>query len=247
MVFDGKVAIVTGGTRGIGEAITTMLAQNGAIVAAGYSRDVGAAEEVKARLERDGARVTLHQGRVDDPADCERVVAEALELHGRVDFLVNNAGITIDKTVRKMTGDDWQHVLNVNLFGAFAMIKAVLEHMIERGSGRIVNISSVIGETGNVGQANYAASKAGLYGMTKSLALEMAQRGITINCVAPGFIATQMVSAIPEPVLAKIVEKIPQRRLGQPREVARVVCFLLEDESSYITGAEYPVNGGLDM
>jgi acetoacetyl-CoA reductase len=247
MVFDGKVAIVTGGTRGIGEAITTMLVQNGAIVAAGYSRDAVSAEDVKSRLEGDGGRITLHQGRVDEPVDCERVVAEALAHHGRIDFLVNNAGITVDKTVRKMTNDDWQHVLNVNLFGAFAMIKAVLEHMIERGSGRIVNISSVIGETGSVGQANYAASKAGLYGMTKSLALEMAQKGITINCVAPGFIGTQMVAAIPAPVLAKIVEKIPQRRLGTPRDVARVVCFLLEDESSYITGAEYSVNGGLDM
>jgi acetoacetyl-CoA reductase len=247
MVFDGKVAIVTGGTRGIGEAITTMLAERGAIVAAGYSRDGGSAEELKKRLEAGGARISLHQGRVDHPDDCERVVSEALKLHGRVDFLVNNAGITIDKTVRKMTNDDWQHVLNVNLFGAFAMIKGVLEHMIERGSGRIVNISSVIGETGSVGQANYAASKAGLFGMTKSLALEMAQKGITINCVAPGFIATQMVAAIPEAVLAKIVEKIPQRRLGSPRDVARVVSFLLEDESSYITGAAYSVNGGLDM
>ncbi|MDQ2680002.1 MAG: SDR family oxidoreductase, partial [Candidatus Eremiobacteraeota bacterium] len=129
----------------------------------------------------------------------------------------------------------------------FHMIKAVIEHMIERGSGRIVNISSVIGETGNIGQANYAASKAGLFGLTKSLALEMAQRGITVNTVAPGFIATEMVGAIPPAVLDKIVEKIPQRRLGKPEEVARVVRFLLEDDSSYITGAVYTVNGGLDM
>ena len=247
MVFDGKVAIVTGGTRGIGGAITTMLAQNGATVAAGYSRDTAAAEALRTELEKAGGRVSLHQGRVDEPEHCERVIAEVFALHGRVDFLVNNAGITIDKTVRKMSNEDWQHVLSVNLFGAFAMIKAVLEHMIERGSGRIVNISSVIGETGSVGQANYAASKAGLYGMTKSIALEMAQKGITINCVAPGFIETQMVAALPAPVLQKIVEKIPQRRLGTPRDVARVVCFLLEDESSYITGAEYTVNGGLDM
>ena len=170
-----------------------------------------------------------------------------LDRYGRIDFLVNNAGITVDKTVRKMTPEDWHNVLNVNLFGAFAMIKAVLEHMIERGSGRIVNISSVIGETGNVGQANYAASKAGLFGLTKSLALEMAQRGITVNCVAPGFIGTEMVAAIPAAVLDKVIEKIPQRRLGKPEEVARVVSFLLEDESSYITGAVYAVNGGLDM
>jgi NAD(P)-dependent dehydrogenase (short-subunit alcohol dehydrogenase family) len=247
MLFDGKVAIVTGGTRGIGGAITAMLAQNGATVAAGYSRDSEAAELLQAELERGGGRVTLHQGRVDEPGDCERVVAEVIARHGHVDFVVNNAGITVDKTVRKMTHDDWHRVLDVNLFGAFAMTKAVLEHMIERGSGRIVNISSVIGETGSIGQANYAASKAGLCGMTKSLALELAQKGITVNCVAPGFIETQMVAAIPAPVLQKIVDKIPQRRLGTPREVARVVCFLLEDESSYITGAEYPVNGGLDM
>ena len=247
MVFDGKVAIVTGGTRGIGAAITSLLAKGGATVAAGYSRDSGAAGKLRDDLKAGGATVTLHQGRVDEAGDCTRVINEVLEQHGRIDFLVNNAGITVDKTVRKMSVDDWHNVLNVNLFGAFAMTKAVLEHMIERGSGRIINISSVIGETGNVGQANYAASKAGLVGLTKSLALEMSQRGITINCVAPGFIETEMVAAIPQPVLQKVVDRIPQRRLGSPHEVARVVGFLLEDESSYITGAVYTVNGGLDM
>ena len=196
-MFEGKVAIVTGGTRGIGAAITRHLAKNGARVAAGYSRGIEKAEQLRAELTGQGAQVSLHQGRVDDLADCERVIKEVLDTHGRVDFLVNNAGITVDKTVRRMTADDWQNVLNVNLFGSFAMIKAVLEHMIERGSGRIVNISSVIGETGNIGQANYAASKAGLVGLTRSLALEMAQRGITVNCVAPGFIGTEMVAAIP--------------------------------------------------
>jgi acetoacetyl-CoA reductase len=246
-MFDGKVAIVTGGTRGIGAAITANLARSGARVAAGYSKGKEAAEALQAQLAADGSELSLHQGRVDNPQDCERVVKEVLDRYGRIDFLVNNAGITVDKTVRKMTPDDWHNVLNVNLFGAFAMIKAVLEHMIERGSGRIVNISSVIGETGNVGQANYAASKAGLFGLTKSLALEMAQRGITVNCVAPGFIGTEMVAAIPAAVLDKVIEKIPQRRLGKPEEVARVVSFLLEDESSYITGAVYAVNGGLDM
>jgi 3-oxoacyl-(acyl-carrier-protein) reductase len=246
-MFDGHVALVTGGTRGIGGAITTMLAKNGARVAAGYSRGQEAAQALQRTLEADGAQVSVHQGRVDDPADCERVVAEVMERFGRIDFLVNNAGITVDKTVRKMTFDDWHNVLNVNLFGAFAMTKAVLEHMIERGSGRIVNISSVIGETGNVGQANYAASKAGLFGLTKSLALEMARRGITVNTVAPGFIETEMVGQIPKAALDAVIEKIPQRRLGKPEEVARVVQFLLEDESSYITGAVYTINGGLDM
>lgn len=246
-MFDGQVALVTGGTRGIGAAITTMLSASGARVAAGYSKGREAAVALQAKLKAEGAEISVHQGRVDDAADCERVIREVLERFGRIDYLVNNAGITVDKTVRRMSVDDWHAVIGVNLSGSFHMIKAVIEHMIERGSGRIVNISSVIGETGNVGQANYAASKAGLFGLTKSLALEMAQRGITVNTVAPGFIATEMVGAIPPAVLEKIVEKIPQRRLGKPEEVARVVRFLLEDESSYITGAVYTVNGGLDM
>ena len=246
-MFEERVALVTGGTRGIGAAITEALAESGATVAAGYSRGKESAETFQQRMNEKGAKVSIHQGRVDQAEDCIRVVGEVIDRFGRVDFLVNNAGITVDKTVRKMTVDDWRQVLDVNLLGAFQMTKAVLEHMIERGSGRIVNISSVIGQTGNIGQANYAASKAGLFGFSKSLALEMAQRGITVNCVSPGFIATEMVSAIPEAVLAKIVEKIPQRRLGTPQEVARVVRFLLEDESSYITGAVYDINGGLDM
>ena len=246
-MFDGHVALVTGGTRGIGAAITTMLTKNGVRVAAGYSRGQEVAEKLQRSIETEGGQMSVHQGRVDDPEDCERVVKEVLDRYGRIDFLVNNAGITVDKTVRKMTVDDWRNVLDVNLFGAFCMTKAVLEHMIERGSGRIVNISSVIGETGNVGQANYAASKAGLFGFTKSLALEMARRGITVNVVAPGFIATEMVGQMPESALQAVVEKIPQRRLGRPEEVARVVQFLLEDDSSYITGAVYTINGGLDM
>jgi acetoacetyl-CoA reductase len=247
MIFDGRVALVTGGTRGIGAAITKQLARNGASVAAGYSRGEESARRFKDQMVAEGAQISIHQGRVDDAADCNRVFQEVMETFGRVDYLVNNAGITIDKTVRKMTVEDWHQVLDVNLSGGFNMTKSVLEHMIARGSGRIVMISSVIGETGNVGQANYAASKAGLFGFTKSLALEMAPRGITVNCVAPGFIATEMVGAIPPAVLEKVVEKIPQRRLGKPEEVARVVQFLLEDDASYITGAVYAVNGGLDM
>lgn len=246
-MFDGQVALVTGGTRGIGAAITTMLVKNGARVAAGYSKGRETAEALQQQLDPSGERVSIHQGRVDKPEDCQRVVDEVQAKFGRIDYLVNNAGITVDKTVRKMSHDDWHSVLDVNLFGAFAMTKAVIEHMIERGSGRIVNISSVIGETGNVGQANYAASKAGLFGLTKSLALEMARRGITVNVVSPGFIETEMVAQIPKAALDAVIDKIPQRRLGRPEEVARVVQFLLEDESSYITGAVYNVNGGLDM
>jgi 3-oxoacyl-(acyl-carrier-protein) reductase len=246
-VLKGRVAIVTGGTRGIGGAIAAQLAKDGAHVAAGYSKGKEGADLFQERLRKDGRSITVHQGRVDDPEDCARVVKEVLDAHGRVDYLINNAGITLDKTVRRMTADEWQQVLAVNLFGAFHMTKAVLEHMIERGSGRIVNISSVIGETGNVGQANYAASKAGLFGFSKSLALEMAQRGITVNCVAPGFIETEMVAAIPKAALDKVIERIPMRRLGSPGEVARVVRFLVDDDSAYVTGAVYTVNGGLDM
>lgn len=247
MFSNGKVAFVTGGARGIGAAITRSLAEAGVKIAAGYSRGAETAEKFKKELEGKGASISIHQGRVDSPEDCERVIKEAMDHWGRIDFLINNAGITIDKTVRRMTDKDWTDVLDVNLAGAFRMTKAVLEHMIERGSGRIVNISSVIGQTGNIGQANYAASKAGLFGFTKSLALETAQRGITVNAVAPGFIATEMVGMIPKEILDKIVERIPQRRLGKPEEVARVVRFLLEDESSYITGAVFNINGGLEM
>lgn len=246
-MFEGRVAIVTGGTRGIGAAITECLASQGAHVAAGYSRGKDSAEACAQKLNANGGSVSTHQGRVDDFDDCKRVVDEVLSKYGRIDYLVNNAGITLDKTLRKMSAEDWNGVISVNLSGAFNMTKAVLEHMIERGSGRIVNISSVIGETGNIGQANYAASKAGLFGFTKSVALEMANKGITANVVAPGFIGTEMVAAMPEAALAKVVEKIPTRRLGKPAEVARVVRFLLEDESSYITGAAFHVNGGLDM
>ncbi len=243
--FSGKVAIVTGGTRGIGAAITVELARLGAHVAAGYNRDANAASQLREELTAEGASISVHQGNVGEQDDCHRVAQEVLEAHGRVDFLVNNAGITIDKTVRKMSVDDWQSVLRINVSGAFFMIKAILDHMLERGSGRIVNVSSVIGQTGNIGQANYAASKAALLGLTQSLALETARKGITVNCVAPGFIETEMVAAIPRHILEGIIEKVPLRRLGRPDEVARVVRFLLEDDSSYITGALYTVNGGM--
>jgi NAD(P)-dependent dehydrogenase (short-subunit alcohol dehydrogenase family) len=246
-LFSGRVAIVTGGTRGIGAAITRELTRHGAHVAAGFNRDAESAEALFDELSAQGASISVHQGNVGVPADCTRVVDEVLASHGQIDFLVNNAGITVDKTVRKMSLEDWHAVMRINISGAFYMMKAVLDHMLERGSGRIVNLSSVIGQTGNVGQANYAASKAALYGLTQSLALETARKGITVNCVAPGFIETEMVAKIPQPILDGIIEKVPVRRLGRPDEVARVVRFLLEDESSYITGAMYAVNGGLFM
>jgi len=186
--MNGQVAVVTGGTRGIGLAISERLLNRGVTVAAGYATRHDHAREFADKYADRG--VSIHQGNVGHNEDVLRVFSEVLDRHGHVDILVNNAGITIDKTVRKMTIDEWNQVLMVNLSGAFHMTKAVLDHMLERGSGRIVNISSVIGETGNIGQANYAASKSGLFGLTKSLALETARKGITVNCVAPGFIET---------------------------------------------------------
>jgi acetoacetyl-CoA reductase len=239
----GQVALVTGGARGIGLAISSRLAARGVRVAVGYSRGAEAAKAFAAAHE--GA--TLHQGNIGVAADCQRVIEEVLEQHGRMDILVNNAGITIDRTVRKMSVEDWDRVIGVNLSGAFYLSRAVLQHMLDRGYGRIINISSVIGEKGNIGQANYAAAKSGLFGLTNSLALETARKGITVNSVAPGFIATEMVSAMPEEVLDRVIATIPVGRLGEPEEVARVVEFLADPESGYITGEIIDCNGGLYM
>ncbi|MCY7342075.1 MAG: beta-ketoacyl-ACP reductase [Pseudonocardia sp.] len=242
-----RVAIVTGGARGIGAAITTVLARAGVHVAAGYSSNGKAAEELAGKLGAEGASVSVHQGNVGEPADCARVVDEVIARHGRVDYLVNNAGITVDKTVRRMSVDDWHSVLRINLSGAFYMTKSVLDHMLAAKFGRIVNISSVIGQTGSVGQANYASSKAGLVGLTKSLAQEVARKGITVNCVSPGYIETEMVAAIPADVLDKLLVGVPVGRLGQASEIARAVQFLVDDDAGYITGSVIAVNGGLDM
>ncbi len=241
----GQVALVTGGVRGIGLAICKRLIQRGVLVTAGYSRNEQAAREFLEAHENQGAGVA--QGNIAHPPDCERVVRELIDQHGRLDIVVNNAGITVDRTVRKMAPEEWAHVIDVNLNGAFYISSSALQHMIDQGYGRIVNISSVIGETGNIGQANYAAAKSGLFGLTMSLALESAIKGITVNCVAPGFIATEMVAALPEHVLDKVIAQIPAGRLGEPDEVARVVEFLADPDSRYITGAVFSINGGLNM
>jgi NAD(P)-dependent dehydrogenase (short-subunit alcohol dehydrogenase family) len=212
-------------------------------IAAGYSRDKEAAD----RFGEQYPGASTHQGNIGCSEDCERVVREVLDQHGRLDILVNNAGITLDKTVRKMATDDWDRVIQVNLSGAFYLIRASLQHMLDRGSGRIINISSIIGESGNIGQANYAAAKAGLFGLTMSLAKETARKGITVNSVAPGYIATEMVAAIPREALDRVVAKIPAGRLGEPDEVARVVEFLADPQSGFITGQIYSVNGGQHM
>ncbi|HET9829233.1 MAG TPA: beta-ketoacyl-ACP reductase [Nocardioidaceae bacterium] len=258
----GRVALVTGGTRGIGAAICRSLASQGASVAAGYSGNTQRAEEFLKQFEADfggESRATLHQGNVSHPEDCRRTVEEVLDQHGRLDILVNNAGITIDKMAMQMSVEDWNTVLAVNLSGSFYMAQPALEHMVERGTGRIVFVSSVIGETGNIGQANYAASKAGMLGLTKTLAKEAAfilkkngkldedSIGITVNTVTPGFVATEMVEKMPEKVLARVTAQIPVNRLCRPEEIARVVHFLAADSSAYITGQVWGVNGGMDM
>jgi acetoacetyl-CoA reductase len=242
--LDGQVALVTGGSRGIGLAIVRHLLAQGATVAAGYSRDETSA---LALVDECADRVSIHQGNIGVFEDCQRVVAEVIDRHDKIDILINNAGITADRTVRKMGIDEWDRVIRVNLSGAFYLSQAVLNPMLERAYGRIVNISSVIGETGNIGQANYSAAKSGLFGLTKTLALETARRGITVNCVAPGFIATEMVMAVPEDARAKVVALIPVGRLGEPEEVARAVDFLVDPAAGYITGSVVDVNGGLNM
>jgi len=259
----GRVAFVTGGTRGIGAAIAHSLASQGATVAVGYNRDRDSADQFVASLlpktRPHGASASAHRGNVGSSGDCRRSIAEVIDEHGRLDILINNAGITIDKTVATMTDDDWHNVLAVNLSGAFFLCQAALAHMVERGSGRIVNVSSVVGETGNIGQANYAASKSGLFGLTKTLAKEAAYLlaksgkrtddgiGITVNTVTPGLITTEMTADIPAKVTAKLTSQIPVGRAGRPEEVARVVHFLAADASSYITGQVWSVNGGMDM
>ena len=257
----GRTALVTGGVRGIGAAVCRALAAGGASVAAGSYRQAEEAQKFLASMTADfpDRRFSVHDGNIGSAEDCRRVVREVIQRHGGLDILVNNAGITIDRTVPKMSDEDWQWVIAVNLSGAFFMAQAALDHMLGRGTGRIINVSSVIGETGNIGQANYAASKSGLFGLTKSLAREALfhlQRsgrppgegtGLTVNAVTPGFIGTDMLMTIPDKVLDRILGQIPVGRLGRPEEIARVVCFLAADESAYITGQIWAVNGGLDM
>jgi 3-oxoacyl-(acyl-carrier-protein) reductase len=257
--LEGRVALVTGGTRGIGAAVAHSLAAQGATVAAGYTSDTNAAEEFLKGFEADGHQGSVHKGNVGNSEDCDRVVKEVLNEHDRLDILVNNAGITADMPFMKMDAEDWNKVIRVNLSGAFFMAKPALEHMVGRGSGRVVNISSIVGQMGNIGQANYAASKSGMFGLTTTLAREAAQGlakqdklhdngvGVTVNCVAPGFIETDMTSGLPEKVVETLKKQIPMARMGRPEEIARVVGFLCADDSSYITGQVFAVNGGMDM
>ncbi|RXT13538.1 3-oxoacyl-[acyl-carrier-protein] reductase [Ammoniphilus sp. CFH 90114] len=244
--LDNQVAIVTGGSRGIGKTIALELARNGAKVVINYNSNADAANEVVKEIEALGSVAFASQADVSDSAQAKVLVEETINRFGKVDILVNNAGITRDRSFLKLTEEAWRKVIDVNLNSAFNTTSAVLPLMVEQKYGRIINISSIIGQSGNVGQTNYAASKAGLIGFTKSLALEMANKGVTVNAICPGFIETEMVAEIPAEILDKIVAKIPQRRLGQPSEIARAVCYLVTD-GDYITGQQLNVNGGLYM
>jgi len=237
-----RVAIVTGGTRGIGEAISIALKDMGMTVAATYA---GNDERAKGFTERTG--IPAYKWDVADHAACQAGVRKVEADLGPVDVLVNNAGITRDTTMKRMDRDKWQEVIDTNLGGCFNMAKAVFEGMLGRGYGRIVNIGSINGQAGQYGQVNYAAAKSGIHGFTKALAQEGARSGVTVNAIAPGYIDTDMVAAVPEEVLAKIVAKIPVNRLGQASEIARGVAFLVAEDGGFITGSTLSINGGQHM
>jgi NAD(P)-dependent dehydrogenase (short-subunit alcohol dehydrogenase family) len=243
----GRVAIVTGGTRGIGAAITRHLAASGVKVAAMYNTNRQNAEQFAEETYDDGLQISLHQGNVGNPGDCQRAVHEILIQHGRVDYLINNAGAVRDRTALKMQLLDWDQVIKTNLSGPFFMSKAVLGHMMERSFGRIVMVSSFVARTGRIGQANYSAAKSGLFGLTRTLALETAQKGVTVNCIMPGAIMTEMTERLPEQIIQAVVETVPMREFGTPDDVAQGVMYLVSDDAHYVTGAFLPVAGGLVM
>ena len=242
-----QTAIVTGGSRGIGRAVAVRLAKDGMNLVINYRGNSAAAEETERMCRELGAEVLLVQGDVSRAEDCEKLAAQAKEAFGRVDVLGNNAGITRDGLLARMTEEDFRAVLDVNLVGPWNMMKAVNRIMMKQRYGRIVNLSSVTGLMGNMGQTNYAAAKARILGMTKSYAREVASRGITVNAVAPGFIDTDMTEAMPEGAKDKIITGIPMGRTGKPEDVAEAVAFLASEQAGYITGEVLRVDGGMAM
>ena len=247
MKLKGRTALVTGGSRGIGRAIALALAEEGADVAVNFVSSEPAAKEVAEQIRKMGRQSILAQADVGDYPDTFRMAQDLLKEFGHLDILVNNAGISSDKTFVKMDHASWRKVLAINLDGVFNCTKVFIDGMLKQNYGRVVNITSVIGQIGNFGQANYAASKAGVAAFTKSLAKELAGKGVTVNAVAPGFIETEMVEGIPEKVRQKLLDQIPLKRFGRADEVARSVVYICSADGDYITGSELSINGGLLM
>ncbi len=247
MDLKGKVALVTGGSRGIGRATCLALAEEHCSVGVNYNANEAAAEEVVEQLKKLGVDAQAFRADVSDRAQAKALIAAMMERFGRIDVLVNNAGITRDKSFLKMTPEQWSEVLLVNLNGPFNITSALLPQMVERQWGRIINITSIVAQMGNFGQANYAVAKGGLIAFTKTLAREVARRGVTVNAVAPGFIETDMTSDVPDEVLDVVCKLTPMARLGKPEEVARAVRFLAAPQASFITGQVININGGMYM
>ncbi len=245
--LQGKVSLVTGGSRGIGRAIVTALADAGADIAFTYQHSKEKAEDLAKVIGERGVRCRAYQANVASPEEMRKVVQEVIAEFGHISILVNNAGINRDKSFLKMTQEMWHEVISVDLDGVFYTTQLALEDMIGTGWGRIINVSSIVGQTGNFGQANYAAAKGAIISLTESLARELARKGITVNAVAPGFIETEMVSGMPETAINQVKAMTPMGRLGKPEEIADAVVFLASPRSSYVTGQVLAVNGGMYM
>lgn len=244
-MLDGKIAVVTGASRGIGRAIAKELAGLGAVTVINYNGSSDRAMEVKQEIETCGGQAELFQCDVSDYGKCEAFIQDVIQKYGRIDILVNNAGITRDGLLMKMSEEDFDRVLNVNLKGAFNTIRFVSRQMLKQRSGRIINLSSVVGIMGNAGQANYAASKAGVIGLTKAAARELASRGITVNAIAPGFIETEMTEVLSDKVKESTKAQIPLGTFGKPEDIAKTAAFLASEDAGYITGQVIQVDGGM--